>query len=410
MNSFRAIANKMDSVRPVSSLRALIDMHRWAPSGSQTFGNIVARHSNRSLITRRFLSMNTYLMDTFHFQEKPAVADRARAFGEIILKNHDLALLQEVFEDNVKDIILKAWSSNDQPSVVEDAYTVTQGSSGLVSISQKEALKNKNFFEFNHEEGDDAWADKGVLFSTMDVGLGTSKLEIYNTHLNSAGSWARKLQLFELVSFVERKHNKNNVAILAGDFNLAPNDAISFKKSTIAKVQALMATATGAIFSGSINNHFVNDIEAKLNSNEFPNGMTEYRVITALLEKIGFTDLWRNRNGTSGYTSSADNKNTREKICKPAQDNPLLCDDLRVTGAGVGSRRLDYIFVSKPSDFHTFSLDFTRPRRVRYERAANAPLREDIKIMFNSQELTIKGIDMLSDHLGLSADLLFSPI
>lgn len=429
MNSFREISKKMDSVESPESLRDLIDMHRWAPSDTKSFGSIVLRHSNRRQKTQRFLCMNTYLMDVdWPFtNKKPAVEFRAKEFGKVIKKNHEIALLQEIFEDNVKDKVLRVWPRNRQPFVVEDARASSKDSSGLVIISQKNQLDNKVLYRFDNREGNDKWAEKGILCATLDIGFGKSKLELYNTHLNADGHTARRLQLLELMSFIDRSRDKNNIAIVAGDFNLSSkNKDIAFTKTKLK-----LSGGGGIDFSAlapwpvdivdnfdNIDRKFKKFIDKKITDSqrtngEYKNGMTEHQALVELMDFLGFKDIWTSRNGTIGLTENVHRKDIRDQICKPDKDNPELCDDFRVSN-NAKSQRLDYIFISKPEDNHTFSLDFTRPRRTRYERAKNAPLRKNIsrKIPIGAgqfHKVTIKGIDMLSDHIGLSTSLLFSP-
>ncbi|WP_214611445.1 exonuclease/endonuclease/phosphatase family protein [Zobellia barbeyronii] len=353
-------------------------------------------------------------MKAFIFGTKPAVDDRADKIGEKIVENHDIALLQEIFEDNVKDIVLGAWRKKGlpKPSVVEDARSTSNASSGLVMIDQIGTLENKKFHEFDNEEGffGDSRADKGVLFSTVDIGIGASKLELYNTHLNSDGHKARRLQLLELASFIERTHKNKNIAILAGDFNLSPDDPIAFSNGIV-----LTGGRGGEGNLDNINSRFNKIIRSKLASGEYPDGMTEYQALLEILGALGFVDMWAARNGTRGYTKNVHEKSKRDKMCKPAKDNPQLCEDSDSKVLKGSSKRIDFMFISNPNDSHTFSLDFTRPRRVRYERRPNAPYREDSIVQqprtaqgTQPPPILIKGIDMLSDHIGLSTTLLFS--
>lgn len=431
----------MDSVKTPMSLRALINMHRWASSDIKSFRAIVSRHTSRRRETHRFLCMNTYLMDVDWpiNQKKPAIEFRAKEFGEVIKKNHDIALLQEVFEDNVKDKILRAWPRNRQPFVAEDATTSTKDSSGLAIISQKNKLDNRVLYEFDNREWPDTMAEKGILCATIDIGLGESKLELYNTHLNASGQAARRLQLLELMSFIDRSRDKKNVAIVAGDFNLSAKstDIAYTKKLTLSGGGGLdlgdfANVATAVLTLGQIDhpadvvddfdhidNKFKKFIDEKITDSEhtngaFRNGMTEHQALVELMGFIGFKDMWTSRNGTEGLTENVQHKHIRDQICKPDKNDPELCDDLDSKLTNGESQRLDYIFISKADDNHSFSVDFTRPRRVRYERALNAEHREDEVIIIKNPQgpdfpHTIKGIDILSDHLGLSTTLLFSP-
>lgn len=416
MSSFREIARIMDSVETSISLRELINLHRWTPAEEQSFKAICNRHDSSRKLERNFLFINTYLLDVWFGGEasKPAVSDRARAIGELIEQEYDIALLAEVFEDNVKDLILEAWSSHNQPYVRDDSRRRTDKSSGLVTISQQEPLDEKIIHEYTFESGSDRLADKGVMLTLLDFGFGDSKLELYNTHLNSGNDRARKFQVLELVSFIERTHNENNVAILAGDFNI---NALCDERNRETNLGAfcqgeryrfnpyMIASGGGGISPdfGSINPRFANYVNERLFSGDYPEGMSEYDVLLELLNLLGFHDIWTHRNRTPGYTSNMDDISVANLICLPDDVESQYCDDFNVPlDAEIFSEddrkkfgRIDIIFMGDPLDSHTFALDVIRPRRVRAERRADAPERD--KIAF------------LSDHLGLATKLLISP-
>ncbi len=387
MSSFREIAEKMDPIRTPTGLAALLEMHRWCPSEERSFRAICNRHDNPRKLERRFLFFNTYLLDASLIAEKPAVDDRAPKIGELIRDNFDIALLCEVFEDNVKDKILSAWPDGSRPDVVEDASWSTSSSSGLVTISQQDPLDGKVFYEYVFETGWDALADKGAMLTRIDLGFGSSKLELYNTHLNSGSALIRNFQVLELVSFIERTHDERNVAILAGDFNIHAFSQRKYTKNPYAILPV-------GVNSGA------DHILERLASGDFPDGMSEYEILVELLNLIGFKDVWVQRNGTPGYTSNMDKIGVADQICRPDTDS-LFCDDFNVPGSHDDfstddkSNRIDFIFISNPSDSHSFNLDFTRPRRVRRERRAGAPERDEIAF--------------LSDHVGLATTFMLSP-
>lgn len=247
MSSFREIALKMDSVNTPSSLRDLIAIHRWYQDEERSFRVICDRHENSNTIEQRFLFLNTFLMDvdldlaralggpvtaiveifTGNAEEaigvkKPAVDDRAPKIGELIRENYDIALLAEVFEDEVKEKILSAWpTSGDRPFVTEDAQSSSDDSSGLVTISNL-AISLFRFHEFEEESGlfEDGLSDKGVMLSRMPIGMEGANLELYSTHLDSSDSDVRAAQILELLRFIESTHEETNIIILAGDFNI----------------------------------------------------------------------------------------------------------------------------------------------------------------------------------------------
>ena len=412
----------MDPVATPSTLRALIDMHRWPPTGERTFRALCNRHGHPEKRERSFLFLNTYLLNVWigskggrgfigvltgglselgelEKAKKPAVGDRARAIGRLVRDSYDIALLTEVFEDNVKDKILEAWPDGDRRYVVEDARRSTRKASGLVTISQQDLLRGKELHEYKFESGSDKRAEKGVMLTRMDIGLESSQLELYNTHLNAGKDSARRFQVLELISFIERTHDENNVAILAGDFNIG---AFGDKVYTGNPYILLRGGGGSGPDFDSINPRFSRFILDRLESGDYPDGMSEYEVLIELLNLIGFDDIWVQRNGTPGYTKKLDEPEIAAQICRPDPENPEYCNDLNVPDDPDSFRpeentsdRIDFIFMSRPQDSQQYSLDFTRPRRVRHERRAGAPKRDEIAF--------------LSDHLGLAINLLISP-
>lgn len=411
--SFRQIAQFMDSVEPPNSLRRLLEMHRMV-DGSNGFAEVWRRHNHRHLVEQSFLFLNTWLMDVWIFREgpdggkKPAVEDRAQAIGRQLSASTDIALLAEVFEDNVKDNILSAWSAG-EPHVVEDSQRRTGQSSGLVTMSREYSLSDKEVYRYKFESGSDRLADKGVLLARLDCGFGESQLELYNTHLNAGDDSARKFQVLELVTFIARTHNENNIAIIGGDFNIDGLRRVTEEGETrYGEIKydnnpyfvLSGGGGRGPDFS-AFDSRFARIINDTLESGIYPGGMSEYEILSELLGTLGFQDLWIQRNDTLGYTSNMDKPGVAQQICSPDPGDEDLCNDFLVPStpddfdSSHQSSRLDYIFVSRPAAEQTFTVDFTRPRRTRYERRLDAPNRDDIAF--------------LSDHVGLTTTLLVVP-
>lgn len=409
MNSLQSIASYMDSVRTPQSVRDVMATHRWRPGDNPSLRKIVDRHRTSQNKLRRFLSLNTYLMDAFFppSASKPAASHRAIQLGNVLRRDFDIALLSEVFEDNIKAKILQAWST--PPHVVEDAQEFSQNSSGLAIVSQKDRMMEPNIQEFDFTSGSDSFASKGILRTSIDPGFGKTKIEFYNTHMNAAGGASgRVFQLAQLATFIKRTHKQENLAILAGDFNVEATGDIVYAAGVNPYTVLTGGGGSHDDLFRNIDSDLTSRVVEALNSDEFSAGMTEYEVLALLLNEVGMTDLWVNRNGTPGYTldnyerDSGQLSDIREQICKPAPDSPTLCNDFDVPASsegfahGVSSKRIDYIFVSEPHKDHTLNLDFTRPRRTRYLRESNAPERNKI--------------DMISDHLGLTTELVISPV
>jgi hypothetical protein len=100
------------------------------------------------------------------------------------------------------------------------------------------------------------------------------------------------------------------------------------------------------------------------------------------------------RNDTPGYTSDLTQPDLAELICPPNPHDRRFCDDNIPTLSPNRASRIDYIFVSKPTAYQSFTLDFTRPQRLRLARDINAPGRDEIAF--------------LSDHIGLMTTMLMS--
>lgn len=442
MNSFKTIAQKMDPVESPNSLRELIRMHRWAPSENRSFRTICNRHNHLSKKERRFLCWNTFLMDVWigstggriflgiitggisevfadpEKAKKPAVNDRAPKIGRAISNYFDFALLSEIYEDNVLQKVLSVWPDDDLPHFVEDSQWESGASSGLVSISKRDRITDSKIHRYKFKSGNDSHARKGVLFTCVELNLGRSKLELYNTHMNAGDDSARRYQVLELVSFIQLTHKENNIAILAGDFNIDAHDEKIYTDSPYRPLplppprfgangrfvpQPPYEDFSDPRLDTIINPRFPNFIEEKLSSDEYPDGMSEYEALVELLDLIGFKDIWPERNGSLGYTSGLElvREGIPELICpvdeRDTSDDktPSYCSDIIDTIDRGDVGRIDHIFLNNPEDNHTFSLDFTRPRRLRSPRRDDAP--------------ELHKISFLSDHLGLATTLIISP-
>jgi hypothetical protein len=426
-SSFREIANLMDPVKPARDIRALAAMHRW-PSGSLpnplTARSILDRHYHPRKVTQRFLFYNTYLLPGFELNvkdfvadvicpdipvigglvdwicekpikailsvipdgyvrcgSKPAMIPRAREIGRAIAHEYDIVALCELFSNAERHLVLDGFKII--PHTAEgpdDSGDYVVLSSGLFTISSRRLITRRKAHTFeergNRYRDTDAWANKGVLLSEIDLGLERGNLEVYSTHLFSGNDMPVHLpdidqlgldselsveerlrvqfkQVNELANFVKENHQRRNVALVVGDFNIDAYDR------TRIKIDGLSGTP-------------VTHLSRKMRA-------------------IGMGDLWDARNGTLMYTSRLDVEGA--KICDD-QNGGRYCDDLREPRAK--TTRIDYIFAERQMPEHGFILDFTRPRRVPFRRALNTEDRN--KIAF------------LSDHVGLEVTLIATPI
>ena len=416
-NSFRAIGEFMDSVdtKRSRSLRGLLKMH----NEEKSFRNVFDRHIHSRKIEKNFMFLNTYLMDVDakatgtvgggllgsildafvvgitggivppgattaggfigggvagevieDKAKKPAVSERATELGRYInFHKMDISILCEVFEKNVRKKIVR--DEFNQMYIVSQIAESTTDSSGLVNFVNKLDIKSKPkkyFHEFKAEEGSDVFAAKGILMTVLDFGLGESSLEVYSTHLNAGGGGTTRIaQLEELVRFFNKVHNPINPVIFSGDFNI-----------------------------GVYEDNDYSELNQKLNS-------------------LNLIDLWEARNKidgktTPGYTSGI--RRIPHLIGKTDEDerfykdevSPNQPNEVKVNGE-LQANRIDYIWVSKPSPYHSFYLDFTRPRRLNMER--NAPHNPNYP---NSNQIPkYDEIKFLSDHIGLFTNLMMTP-
>ncbi len=403
-HSMRQIAEKIDQGALVYSLSRLMALDKKPKS--------LARLCERVLQSRwqriKFICLNAYLMDVDIDDwfgnstrgSKPQVGARANEIGRYVKDHYDLAALCEVWTNAEKGALLRQW-----PTPPQHSHRITRkiqwnrpreafrseknrtGSSGLLTISQKLQIVGEKFGEYRHETGRaERKADKGVLLTTLDTGLGPSRLQLYNTHLQSGNKIVALKQVIELAKFILETRGHQDVAILAGDFNLSANDTERFNMNEISDVGFSIPNQIHQAIFYEVSDGQVTSVRRE--------NKTAYELLQNILEVIGFRDLWAVRNGSTGYTSGANRPGIMEKVCRPDIQNPNYCDDSAVTST-TDSSRIDYIFVSPAAKNQSFQLEFTRPRRLRLERTDDAPGKHEIAF--------------LSDHIGLETTLLIAP-
>ena len=436
--SFREVANFMDPVVPASGIQRLVRVHRWPggePRRPLSLRAVLSRHWNTQKVTQTFLFYNTFLLPNVELPiidyivermipdipgfpdpidvlekevrevletvlpspkiipiSKPALRPRAREIGEAIHGAYDIAALCETFDASERKLILQAWPREQQPSLA--AGPTSSGSwvvlgSGLVTIStQREIRSQQHTFDERGQRlrDTDAWANKGVLLSVIDLGVGKSRLEVYSTHLLSGDDFEIDLtvdlprigtvgiggtpsreeklriqlkQVDEVKDFVTRTHQPENVAIIVGDFNIDAHDQALYTIGGVAR--------------------------------------TPYDHLVSRMQALNMYDLWAARSrdkadgATFGYTSNI--KDQKRTICAVDSRDEGYCDDL--TAPEQSGTRIDYIFVQEQRPEHGLMLDFTRPRRVSFERPPNAEGYDKIGFM--------------SDHVGLAVTLIATP-
>ena len=407
-DTFREIAKYMDPVNPVTTAKELLKMHTI--DASVGLAEVWRRHNHRQSINQRFFVFNTFLMD-IPFSRKPAVEQRDSEIGQYTSRNFDICCLSEVWHRQGFNDIKKYW---DKTAHIATNYKRTKfklitmkRASGLMTISKKLDIIKTHFHAYNHESGDDKMAKKGCLLTVMEVTPNRkrlpSSLNIYSTHLNAAGS-AKHKQIFELVGFVWKTMNKVkgnksgrdypnlNANILAGDFNLARNSKDVLNTNSLLRWSVVKNLPThlrrAVIYKVSSNGEISNTRVNKKNG---------YEILRDLLAVLGFKDLWVERNGTEGYTSNLERSEIAKIIAKKDPKNPFYCDDnidmRAVARLEKPPKAIDHVFVTSNTDKMSFTIDYTRPRRPHIERP-NAVNRK---------------FKYLSDHLGISSNILITP-
>lgn len=329
--------------------------------------------------------------DEFAFAAKPQLDIRAVEIGRTIAQDYNVVALCEVFSPERRSRLSAAAgevtpsnvlrgnasgpSVGDDPMVFADSglQTLTFGARITNTVSRAFETKGDN------KRDADAWSNKGVLLTVVDVGFG--KLEIYSTHLISGGDLLCTMvedvpllnqvfpplsdeqrikiqlaQLEEVKAFYRQHHVKSNIALIVGDLNINAHD----------------------------------------------NQRNEYRRLVSSLKEIGMLDLWpyyryRENPGVAdlkrvprGDTHASGNNNLNSelnRICVP--DGKYADEHAAVQDP---TNRIDYIFVQEPNSDHTFTLDLGRIRRRPFQRPAGS-----------------SGQQYLSDHVGLDVTLFCNP-
>lgn len=183
--------------------------------------------------------------------ETPDNEARARQFGaSLAYSNVDFAGFQEVFHEKHREILRGPIQRDleyavgpeqryENAAVSSGLYTLTMGDRSVVE-TETMVYDNRG----NRRRDEDAYAEKGVLFTRIDLGDGV--VDLFTTHLLAGGAWPgepvdprpvreptspaeyRRRQLEEFQSFVESVKGEYDPegrvpTVCAGDFNIHPN-------------------------------------------------------------------------------------------------------------------------------------------------------------------------------------------
>lgn len=346
--SVSKIAEFINPKNPPKKLRYLWNLHRHLkPNNRISTAEILRRYLPGESYSFRFLFYNTFLLRA-PLNNKPVIPYRAFLMGkEFERADYELISLNEVMSDY--DLNKISNQSNHRIAIRHDHDT-----SGLAILSNLKIKGKKKIHVFENDGGAeiiDSWAYKGVLYTEIESEFGN--LDLYTTHLmygsptldippfmgvdstpdpsEKKRTKYRILQAKEIRSFVEKTHKKENVAIIAGDFNIDANpkheDFDAYKRLT-------------RIFS---------DLSLKGG------------------HKTSFEDLWLKMNGDDGGAT-----NNPYSKCSKRYGDDIFCDDVESTNSGKDKSelnntkqhgRIDYVWIEKPNDNHNFNLDTTVVRR-----------------------------------------------
>ncbi|MBS1811301.1 MAG: hypothetical protein JST84_24265 [Acidobacteria bacterium] len=317
-------------------------------------------------------------------EKKPALSARASEIGQELASGNvaDIAALCEVWKTDLFEKLMTPLSAKYSAglSVVSGSMANDDSLTGsglcVLGLNRSVTKIAEHIFtnKGSRHQDADAWAQKSVILSRIDVGCG--KIDLYSTHLHSGNDLGdvqnlnvdlgsldlgvteidfgkigltsapseqdkhnvRIAQCEEIVEFIKQTHDPKNIAILVGDFNINAQD------------------------------------------------QAQHTQLRDVMFKAGLQDLWKRQyNDTSlGMTHGDPNQ-----ICPV---NTPADEFANETLPAQGGSRIDYVFVELVKKTHSFDLDLTVIKRRPFRRA-----------------VATEGEAFMSDHIGLSMDLLCSP-
>lgn len=362
--------------------KGLAQVFRWRPGERPSVREMAERHDGPDASAHKLLVYNTWLMDGFGpFGEAPMIAERVEEIGERIAQDgYDIVGLCEAFDDEEQDTItekIKAehdswqWRAGQDNDIKSDGlYTATMGPGRRIVDTTREEFDEQGVFPDKH-------ASKGILHTEIDLAPRSGermRIDFYVSHTQAdyEGEYNesyRSRQLDQLAEFVDRTRDSRNVAIVGGDLNV-------------------------------------------------PYRTVEYADLLERFDRtggdgdLGLEDVWLTRGGVAGSTHDIDDYwvvCTFDEEHSPDDPGYNYCDDYAEhegdhPGAStddVPGYRLDYVFVEKPTDAHSFDLDVARMRRRPFWR----PGYDETTFAHDDGDVP----HFLSDHLGLELELIASP-
>ncbi|MCB0332717.1 MAG: endonuclease/exonuclease/phosphatase family protein [Bdellovibrionales bacterium] len=130
----------------------------------------------------------------------------------------DVVALQEVWFERSREIFLHLRGVDVAESPFRDSLFLK---SGLVTVSRF-PIRESLSYRFTAESGIQALAEKGALFSALEL-PGNETLHVWNIHLQSGNESAhiREKQVEELCEWIEAKDDGSPLLVM-GDFNCGP--------------------------------------------------------------------------------------------------------------------------------------------------------------------------------------------
>jgi endonuclease/exonuclease/phosphatase family metal-dependent hydrolase len=181
----------------------------------------------------RVLSLNVKMLPG-PFGEQWKDERRAKAIASQ-LGDYDIVCLQEVFDEEVRDIFTKAAKAGGYKSIVSTLHDDwLHEDSGLFFASKLPIGRNGRAYGYEEFKdtaflSSDSLADKGIFYARMDLGSGKS-LVVFHTHMQADegpgdNKGVRAKQFEQIRRFMVRglqkeRRLKKTAAIFLGDFNV----------------------------------------------------------------------------------------------------------------------------------------------------------------------------------------------
>ncbi len=363
---------------------------------------------------------------TIAMGDAPIRPERAAELAEkLVAEGYGIAALNEVYEPEVLSLLATELAGrgvvpdfelgSDELGDDKDPDERRFLGSGLLTIGLQAPLRRetpirdrRRIFKSRGDELSDvdAWSNKGVLLTVVDVGLG--QLDVYSTHTMFGGSLiprqtlrkvanlfssgapmpeidedafrigVRLAQVAELVDFFNETHDPQHVAVISGDFNLKGDVDPQSDRTYGPLIERLSHTTTRDGTPTVMEDVWALQGGGKTGFGLHGNTNNNHHDLTPVCAR---RDISRSE-ALSRFGTF------------PVEPSFYYCDDDQPPPDPLqGDGRIDYVFVERPLATHTFTLDMSRMRRRPFERTKPSAAAR-----------------FLSDHIGLDMSLLISPV